>query len=117
MSHVHVDGDDLVVEQSTLDKVVSLHGTMRFPLAHVVGITADPGVGSEPKGVRAPGTHVPGLLTAGTFHHEGRTVFWNIRRGTHAVVIALEGEELDQVIVDVDDPQGVVDLVNAARRR
>jgi hypothetical protein len=115
MAQVHIDGADLVVEQSALDKLVSLRSTMRFPLGQVVGVTADPGVGAEPKGIRAPGTHLPGLLTAGTFHREGSTVFWNIRRGTHAIVITLRDADFDQLVIDVDDPQGTVDLINAAR--
>lgn len=86
-----------------------------IPVASITGITADPTIGSEPKGIRAPGTHVPGLLTAGTFHRDGNRIFWNIRRGTHAVVITLEGAQFDQLVIDVDDPYAVIAEVNAAR--
>ncbi len=115
MATVTIEGDELVIGQSLIESVLSLRSELRFPLACVTGITADPTIGSEPKGVRAPGTQVPGLLTAGTFHRDGNRAFWNIRRGTHAVVITLEGAQFDQLVIDVGDPYAVVTAVNSAR--
>jgi hypothetical protein len=54
-----------------LDKLWALKSKLTIPLAHVRGATVDPGILGEPKGVRAPGTHVPGVITAGTFHQDG----------------------------------------------
>lgn len=115
MAEIRIEGDELVIEQSLVDHLLSLRSTLRFPIAQVDGITWDPGVAAEPKGLRVPGTHIPGLVVAGTFRHEGEKVFWNIRRGTHAVVIRLRDAEFQQLVVEVDDPQGTVDAVNAAR--
>lgn len=117
MASVRIDGDDLVIEQSAVDTVLSLRSSLRIPLANVRGVTADPGIAGEAKGLRAPGAHVPGLLTLGTFYREGRKTFWNIRRGANAIVITLEHTDFDQLVIEVDDPQQTIAEVNSARSR
>ena len=115
MSDVRIEGTELVIDQTLVDKVLSLKSDLRFPLVHVVSATWDPGIAKEPKGLRAPGTSVPGVITAGTYHHDGETSFWNIRHGTNVVVIRLRDEEFDQLVLEVDAPQSVVDAINRAR--
>jgi len=115
VSDVRIEGTELVIDQSLVDKVLSLKSDLRFPLAHVVDATWDPGIAKEPKGLRAPGTSVPGVITAGTYHHDGETSFWNIRHGTNVVVIRLRDEEFDRLVLEVDDPQSVVHAINRAR--
>lgn len=87
---------------------------IRVPMAHVRGATADPGVVAEPKGLRAPGLHVPRLAVIGTFHRDGERHFWDVRNGARAIVIELVDEHYDRLIVEVDDPRSVVDAVNQA---
>ena len=71
MANVHIDGDNLIVEIEWSDKLWALKSRLIIPLANVVGATADPGVITEPKGIRAPGAPLPGVITAGTFHIHG----------------------------------------------
>ena len=115
MADITIQDDTLVVEQSTTEKILSLRGTIRVPLSNVVGATVDPGVGSERKGFRVPGTHIPGFFVAGTFRRDHAKTFWNIRRGTNAVVVSLTDAAFDQLVIEVDDPHGVVAAINAAR--
>ena len=63
----------------------------------------------EVHGLRAPGTGVPGVLLAGTFHHRGTSTFALCHRRTPAVVLELHGQSFDRVVVTVEDPQSVVD--------
>ena len=44
------------------------------------------------KGIRFPGTHVPGLITAGTFYQSGEKVFWDVVNKDDAIIIDLEDE-------------------------
>lgn len=114
MAQVFVDGYDLVIEQSTAEKVFSLRSTLRFPLSAVSGITRDSTMGHEGRGLRAPGTDVPRFFTAGTFYRHGRKTFWNIRDGSRAVVITLHDSDFDQLVIDVDEPLQTVAAVTAA---
>ncbi|QFZ17162.1 hypothetical protein [Saccharothrix syringae] len=117
MAKVHIDGDDLVVVIEGLDKLWALKSTLTIPLANVRGATADPGIAKEPKGIRAPGTHMPGVITAGTFHLNGDRVFWDVRDPAKAVVIELADERYARLVLQVDDPRATVELVEGVTRR
>ncbi|MEU4532421.1 hypothetical protein AB0F49_29735 [Micromonospora ureilytica] len=114
MANVLIDGDDLVVQIEGMDRLWSLKSRMVIPLANVRGATADPGIAAEPKGLRAPGTSLPGVITAGTFHQDGERVFWNIRDGARAVVIELADEHYARLVVEVADPAATVALIEQA---
>lgn len=117
MAVVSVQGQDLVVEMEGLDKLWALKSRLTIPLANVRGATVDPGILGEPKGIRAPGTHVPKVITAGTFHHEGEKVFWAVRDAQKAVVVELADETYARLVVEVDDPRAVVAMVEKATNR
>jgi len=114
---ISVQGDDLVVEMEGLDKLWALKSRLTIPLANVRGATVDPGIVGEPKGLRAPGTHVPGVITAGTFHQDGEKVFWAVRDAKKAVVVELSDEHYTRLVVEVDEPREVVAMVEKATRR
>jgi hypothetical protein len=117
MAKVSIDGDQLIVEVEGLDKLWSLKSRLVIPLANIRGATADPGIIKEPKGLRMPGTHVPGVITAGSFRTDGEWVFWDVRDPTKTVVIELSDEEYTRLIVQVPDPRGTVSLVENATRK
>lgn len=68
------------------------------------------------RGLRFPGTYVPGVITAGTFYRNGMKTFWDIRSGKNAIVIDLKGLFYDRLVVEVRDlEQSMRDLETAAR--
>jgi hypothetical protein len=114
MAQVHIDGEQLVVEIEGLDKLWALRSRLEIPLAEVRGATADPGMAGEPKGFRAPGTHIPGVLAAGTFHVDGERIFWDVHDPAKIVVIELTGEPYRRLVIQVDDPAATVAQVERA---
>jgi hypothetical protein len=117
MATVSIDNDTLVVEIEGLDKLWALKSRLEIPLANVRGATADPGIAREPKGVRAPGAYIPNVITAGTFHLDGEKVFWDVHDAGKAVVIELADERYARLVIEVDEPRAVVDLVERSVRR
>jgi len=111
MARIRIDGDDLVVVIEGLDKLWAFKSSLTIPLANVRGATADPGITTDPKGIRAPGSRVPGVITAGTFHQDGETVFWDVKDPSKAVVIELADEKYARLVLQVDDPRATVALV------
>jgi len=89
MASVSVTDDLLTVDVQGLHRLWAFKRRIRVPLAHVRGATPDPGIVHEPKGLRAPGLHVPGAAVIGTFHCDGEKHFWDVRVGTHTIVIEL----------------------------
>ncbi len=113
-STVSIDGDVMTVVMHGLDKLWSMRSQLDIPLSHVRGAAVDPEIVHGPKGWRGPGSNVPGVLTAGTFHQNGELIFWDVHRGDNAVVIELEHDSFERLVIEVDDPQATVELIRRA---
>ena len=114
MALIRIDGDNLTVVIEGLDKLWAFKGSLTIPLTNVRGATADPGISTDPKGIRAPGSHVPGVITAGTFHQDGEKIFWDVKDPSKAIVIELADERYRRLILQVDDPRATVTLIEKA---
>ncbi len=118
MVDLSISGDVLVLEVRGFDKLWAFKSSLEIPLQHVTGIRADPAAARGWwHGLRAPGTHIPGMITAGTYYHDGKRVFWDIHSPENTVVFELKDERYNELIVEVADPQAALSLVEAAIRR
>jgi hypothetical protein len=112
-----VDGK-LALHVHGMDKLWALKSTLEIPLAQVAGIRADAAIAHGWwHGFRMPGTNIPGVITAGTFYHDGKRVFWDVHDPDKAIVIDLRDETYQQLIVEVADPEAAVELVKDALSR
>ena len=112
MARVTVENGELRVELEGMHKIWALKNSITVPLVHVRGATADANIVGESKGLRAPGTHIPGVFAAGTFHKDGEKIFWDVRDAAKAVVIELRDESFARLVLEVEDPKVTVDLIN-----
>jgi hypothetical protein len=108
--------DRLLVRPVGLVRVWALSRGVDVPVTSIV----DVGV-SERKGLvrrwRAPGTHLPGVMTAGTFRSHGEKDLWMVGRGKEVLVIELHDEPYRHLIVQVEDPHAAVEALRAAINR
>jgi hypothetical protein len=114
MATVEVQGDQLTVRIEGVDKLWTFTSRLEIPLAHVTGVAADPEVVRGWKGWRGPGAHLPGVIVAGTFHLDGKRVFWDVHDAANAVVIDLTDERYARLVIGVDDPADTVAAIRAA---
>jgi hypothetical protein len=114
MATVTLTGDMLSVEVHGFGKLWSLKSRLEIPIQHVRGAAADPGIVPKHPGWRGPGTYVPGVLTAGTFHQDRERTFWDVHNPAKAVVIELDDEHYRHLVVEVDDPQTTVTAIEEA---
>jgi hypothetical protein len=92
-----------------------MRSRLDLPLASVRAVRFDPQVARGLwKGVSAPGTHIPGLIIAGTFYQDDKRIFWDVHDPARTVVIELVGQRYDQLIVEVHDPETVVKMLESA---
>jgi hypothetical protein len=102
------------LEVQGLDKLWALKSRLEIPLAHIRGVRADPQVAHGWwHGIKAPGTNLPGVLTAGTFYQHGKRVFWDVHDPEKTIVIELKDERYDELIIEVADASSAVSLVQA----
>lgn len=114
MTQLDLTADHLVVTLRGWDRVWALKRRITVPLAHVRGATSDPGMAREPAGLRAPGTHVPRVITAGTYRRDGERVFWSLRASQQPVVVELTGERYARLVLGVTDARATADRVELA---
>jgi len=94
-----------VIEVQGLDKLWSLKSRLEIPLKHIRSVRGDPEVARGWwHGIKLPGTNIPGVLTAGTFHLHGKRVFWDVHDPERTIVIELRDERYGELIVEVEDP-------------
>ena len=103
MGRLRVDGTDLVLDLTEVERLEGLHGTIRVPLSTVrdVRVAEDPW--TELRGIRAPGTGVPGVIAVGTRVAKGVHDFAVVHGKGPGIVVELDGAEFDRLVVTEDD--------------
>ena len=115
MTEVELTRDALVVHVQGMDQLWALKSRLEIPLAHVVGAEVDPEIAREwHKGIRAGGTHVPGVITAGTFYRDGERVFWDVHDPERAVMIQLRDERYARLVIQVENPHATAVAIQGA---
>ena len=115
MTEVELTGEALIVHVRSADKLWALRSRLEIPISHVVGAEADSEVAlGWWQGIRSGGTHVPGVITAGTFQQEGERVFSDVHDPEKAIVIRLRDERYARLVVEVEDPPTTVAAIQEA---
>ena len=105
---VEVRGDNLLVNVRGRDKASMFVPTMTIPLDHVLGAEADPEIERR-------------LWRAWVFGRHGEYCspepgvrFYNPRHycAHKAIVIRLQEESCERLVVEVEDPEGVLERIN-----
>jgi hypothetical protein len=119
MVEITISDGHVVIAPRGLSRLWTLHGPITVPLTAIRRVQrAAPGVGLGAwKGWRLPGTHLPGVITAGSYLHDGDWEFWDVRgAGASAIEVELSGTRYRRLVVDVADPDAAVAQLQAARR-
>lgn len=114
MVRVSIEDNFLILNVIGSHKVYALKSQFKIPISHVRGATHDPGAWDMPTGIRAPGTELPGIFRAGTFYKGGERIFWDVRQKEKTVVLELQDEEFARLIIEVENPDEVVQLIEGA---
>lgn len=109
MVAVSVFTDKVVFDVLGWSRVWAFKRQIVVPKSAIRGVRADPRVNPVAwRGIRFPGTYVPGVITAGTFYRNGIKTFCDIRRGNRTVVVDLAGASYDRLVIEVEEPATTV---------
>jgi hypothetical protein len=104
--------DKLILHVKGADRLWAFKSTLEIPLRHVSAVRADPAIARGWwKGIRMPGTNIPGLITAGTFYQDGKRIFWDVHNPENTIVISLHDERYTELIVEVADTEAALKLL------
>ena len=115
MAQDELTPETLIVHITGMDRLWALKSHLDIPLAHVVAATKATDEAIEwLSETHISGTHVPGMLSAGTFHHEGDRVFWDVHDPQKAIAIELIHDKLARLVIEVDEPEYTVSEIGLA---
>ena len=114
MAELMREADNLVLKLSTAEKMESVHGDIRVPISAVKSVTVLDDVIHAVRGIKMPGTRIPGVVAMGTFLSGSDTTFAIVhhqnKRGLKVVLAdrSSTGLGLTALIIGLDDPEGVM---------
>ncbi len=101
-----------IFEVKGMHKLWAFKSELKIPVENVTSAHQDLSLVSGWKGFRAPGTSVPFLITAGTFHLEGDKIFWDVMNKEKSIVVELRDEKYKRLIIEVEDPAKAIELLS-----
>ncbi|MFE6734967.1 hypothetical protein [Microbacterium sp. NPDC057650] len=95
-----LDQSQLEIVLSPIERAVTFHrANLRVERSTITRVQLTEDAWTWLRGVPGPGTHIPGVLAAGTWKGAATTDFVMIRRHRPGVVIDLEGDEQFQRLI------------------
>jgi hypothetical protein len=116
MADLVVDGTSLTLALSGVEHLEGFRGDLSAPLDAVTSVRAVDDPWSELRGMRAPGTGLPGVIAVGTRRGSFGKDFAAVHGKGPAVVVDFADQEFQRWILTVDDPDAVVARVQEAAR-
>ncbi len=110
MVEIQVDDNHVTVDVRGLHQLWAFKRKLEVPRSAVVGVRRLEGDALRGiwKGWRAPGTHLPGVIVAGTYWKRGERHFWDVSHADRAIEIELSGQPYARLFVEVADPDAAV---------
>ena len=86
------------------EKILCMRGSLRIPWPDIVTVSTNPPT-SSPKDIKMPGTHIPGIIKAGTFLTDRGKEFWYVTRKKSFLVLAVASRKYPykRIILSVDN--------------
>jgi hypothetical protein len=104
MADLLVDNGALRVRLSSLEKLGAMRGDITIPLGAITAVRVSEDPWSELRGIRAPGTGLPGVISLCTRRGSGFRDFAAVYgRAGQAVVVEASGAEFDRLVISRKD--------------
>ncbi|HVC40706.1 MAG TPA: hypothetical protein VND54_01880 [Candidatus Saccharimonadales bacterium] len=107
MASLIVDGADLVVKMSEVEKFEAVHPDVRVPMSALRAVRVVDDAWPELRGIRAPGTGIPGVIAVGTRRGSFGKDFAVVHGKAPAVVVDLMHADYARLVVTTPDTESV----------
>lgn len=99
--------DTIVLKLTGPSRVFGLKGRLDIPREHVISVEVMPRKAVPPTPgtwLRAPGTHIPGLVRYGSYGREPHREFWAVYRQREVLVVAIRDWAYSRLVLATRDP-------------
>jgi hypothetical protein len=108
---LEVVGENLIVKLSWFERLEAFHSDVTVRRSAVRDVRVVDSAWPELRGMRAPGTGIPGVVAVGTRRGGFGRDFAVVHGKGPAVVVELEGEKYARLVVTAPDATGVAATV------
>lgn len=115
MADVQIAEGTLEVRLALWERICAVHGNISVPFSAVREVFIVSRPFAELRGIRWPGTGIPGVVALGTWRFGEGKDFFAIYGQQRAVEIDLVGCEFDRLLIGTPDPASVVDRLAQGR--
>jgi hypothetical protein len=106
-----VEGSEVIVKMAEIEKFEAVHTDVHVPLSAVRAVRVVDDAWPELRGIRAPGTGIPGVIAVGTRRGSFGKDFAVVHGKEMAVVIDLDGASYARLIVTTPDATNVAEAI------
>lgn len=106
------DGD-FIFKIKGLHQLWALKSELKIPADHITDAYPNKQNLNWMLALRMPGTHIPGLITAGTYIVKDGTIFCDVVNHSKSIAVELHDEYYKKLIIEVEDPQSAIELLKA----
>ena len=108
MAELGVDGDELVLRLTRMEKVEAVHGDLRAPLAAVRSIEVLEDAHEPADHGFKVGERLPGYSEVAIIHTDGKRLFAAVHHDTpRGLLVTFEGTSYDAWVIGCTDPEDV----------
>ncbi|MGA2835142.1 MAG: hypothetical protein ABSF84_00965 [Acidimicrobiales bacterium] len=114
MAELTVAGDTVTLELTRAEHWEGFRGDIDAPLASVTAVRVSDDPWKELRGLRAPGTGIPGVVAVGTRRGSFGRDFAAVHGRGPGVVVEFDGQPFQRWVLSTTDPGTVVARVSSA---
>jgi len=113
MARLLVEHDTLHLSLGGWEQLGSLHADIKAPISHITKVETSKNPWRLLRGIRAPGTGLPGVIMLGTMRRKRRKDFCAIYGTGPSVVVHLKSEPFERLIISCRESELVVRRIAA----
>lgn len=112
MVSITSEGENVVIKVLGWHQLWAFKKEISIKKANITSIYQNEEEIKRVKGLRIPGTHLPFVITAGTYYpFKGGTEFWDVCNKKNAIIITLENDKYTRIVVEVEHPEETIRML------
>lgn len=108
MVRIEREDSNFVFEVVGMHKIWALVSKLYIPMDHIIDVYPNEQRLDFIPGLRLPGTHIPGLITAGTYVLQDGVIFCDVVNHDKSIVVELRDEHYKMLVIEVEEPLDVI---------
>lgn len=108
MVTIENQGDHFTFDVKGFHKLWAFKSQINIPKENVIDAYPNQENLNWMVGLRMPGTHIPGLITAGSYILKGGTIFCDVSDHNKSIVVELKDEHYKRLIIEVENVEEAI---------